>query len=394
MDVERIALSQAETAVLGAAQAARGSDGPASSAPLASQLLSSFAEMGLRHETLSKAVPAPHPLPLSPRVVREVEVGAARRELGRAVGRQLEEQERARREREREAERERKERRKRKKPALPGATRDLAEGSIGGESVSTRSLAPLSLVGSIASGSRAAAPAPAGMAAGGSVLSGEEVAEGGAQDGMQSFVLSEEGSAARRACLEARAALFQRNDKLCSEERDISLLARAQRMGLSTRDLHGRDGDEDSGPEEEEVDEGRAGGARGGRQATQEEAEEARRKRQAARRGLYESRASGAAGMGLLQQRMEVYQTLVSLPFRGDVEASLRKEKGAKAAADRAEARAAAAARVAAQQEAAQEALWRKGGDPALDLRGPEAIKRLERKIDAVGLMVTAAAHK
>lgn len=385
MDVERIALTRAESAVLGAAMAAGGGSSDASLAPsgtLASQLLSSFSEMSLRHETLSRAVPVPAPVPLSPRVVREVEGGAGRRELGRAVGRQLEELDRTRKEREREAERERKERRRRKKPALPGAPRDVADAtSVGGESSASRSLAPRSVAGSTAHNS------PTGLLGGGSIVSAEEAE--GPQDGMPSFVLSEEGQAARRACLEARAALFASNDRLCSEERDISLLARAQRKGLSLRDLHGR-GDDDSGPEDEEGD-GEAGGAGGVRQPTQEEEEEARRKRQAARRGLFESRASGAAGMGLLQQRMQVYQTLVSLPSRSSVEEALLKDKRVRAAANRAALRAAAAARVAAQHAAAQEALWQKGLDPAQDLRGPEAIRRLERKIDAVGTMVAAA---
>ena len=52
--------------------------------------------------------------------------------------------------------------------------------------------------------------------------------------------------------------------------------------GLSTRDLHM--GDDDSGPEDAEEQ------ADAARQVSHEEGEEARKKRQAARRGLWESK--------------------------------------------------------------------------------------------------------
>ena len=285
------------------------------------ELMESFGEMGLRHQSKSRFTESkcfsPDPLPeLKVHILGEE---AACRELSLSVKKNRDTTERERRERERELERQLKEeRRRRRKPGIPGAPRS-PQGGTGG----------VGSEGSIMSSTFSATDGANSLMLPDvmqqdSTVSAQSSTASGTEAGNR-FVVTAEKIKAMQLVLEKRREIFALNDRLCSDESDISNLARAMRKGLGTRLKSEAEDDSDG-----EIDEG--GGAATTTTATtklqkvrdisEEEKEELRKKRQNARRGLWESKQT-SPGMGLLNQRMQVYDKLVSLPTRGELQIQL-----------------------------------------------------------------------
>ena len=286
------------------------------------ELMESFGEMGLRHQSKSRFTESksfnPDPLPeLKVHILGEE---AACRELSLSVKKKRDTVERERRERERELERQLKEeRRKRRKPGIPGAPRSPQGGTGGGGVGSEGSITPSTF--SAADGANSlmlpvVTQQDSTVSAQSSTASGTEAGD--------RFVVTAEKIKAMKMVLDKRSEIFALNDRLCSDESDISNLSRAMRKGLGTRLKSDAEDDSDG-----EIDEG-GGGASAAtstklqkvREISEEEKEELRKKRQNARRGLWESKQT-SPGMGLLNQRMQVYDKLVSLPTRGELQMQL-----------------------------------------------------------------------
>lgn len=314
LDVENITLSASELVSLGhgvhshdAASARAEHADPTQVLPqLKRSIMTCFAEMGLKHQATSRfaesSAVVSDPLPINK--VSLLGNEASRKELSLAVIKQMEVEEKDRQQLEKELEIKRREKRKKKKPAIPGHPRTSSppEGSF----------ASLNSLLDDAS----------------QHLPQNSEIQSEVDDDEKTFVMTAERDQAMKAVLLKRAEIFQLNDKLCSEENDMSRLAKALARGESTRITDAGNESDD----EEEIANAALGDTAGApnvkKVLTEVEVEEARRKRRNARRGLWESKEA-SPGMGLVKQRMNVYQKLVSLPTRHEIEAQLLGEGAA-----------------------------------------------------------------
>jgi hypothetical protein len=351
-DVDNVSLSAGEILLLNSGS---GSGSGGNLPPIdhgKGAILDCFADMGLEHQTKSRFVESAciQPAPLPVKKVNLLVEEAARRELVVSVERQLNAEERERKERAKQLELERRERiRQSKQPSIPGASRK----TITSSATSTAETAAAAAVAAVA-GSQPASPQ--NSINDGATAVDEQADDGGGND---SFMLTAEKSQATKMLIAKRSQLFRLNDKLCSDESDISRLSRALQQGKSTRNVH--DDDEDGDEEDEGSSSSGLPSSRAMKELTPEQQEEVRKKRQNARRGLWESKGA-SPGMGLLNARMTVYETMVTLPTRDELRLTLEKSNKAESLSAAKNAVAAAAAAALSKSSAFLDASSNSGG--------------------------------